>query len=199
MSSVEDGAEFVLIKPWLEGEDRDELISRGLPEAVVEYMSETDAMILMPNRPAVIEGVERWAWLEIDGDSYETIGVLDSFERGAMVSNVIIDTVKNSGQFMVGGFVGVSTSIWSVAGVSLQESDYDKILKEAKAFALGLKDSFGVKKGVFSSGIGGTPEISQSFGPIKVSFNGKGGISQDVVGFTQGFEAGVNYYFEKAK
>ncbi len=199
MNQTPDGTDMVIMKPNLDSEDTDQLLDAGLPPHIIEYMLELDQMILMPNKPAIIDGVERWAWFEIDPHTFETIGVMDTFERGAMVSNVIIDTVKNSGQFMIGGFVGISSSIWAVSAVSLQETDYKKILEEAKKFALGMKDSFGIKQGKFSMGVGGKPTLSQSFGFFKYSFDGKGAFKQNIVGFTQGYEAGVNYYFDQAE
>ncbi len=199
MDRTPDGTEMIVMEPYLADEDTDAMIEAGLPEHIVEYMLDLNKIILMPNQPAVIDGTSRWAWFEIDPETYETIGVIDTGEKGAMVSNVIIDTVKNSGQYMVGGFVGITVSIWSVSAISLEEDDYKKILEEAKKFALGMKDSFGIKKGIFSMGVGGKPSLSQSFGPIKYSFDGKGAWKQNIVGFTQGFEAGVNYYFDNAE
>lgn len=199
MNQVPDGTDMVIMEPYLASEDTDAMIEGGFPKHIIDYMLKLDKIILMPNHPAIIDGVERWAWFEIDPYTYKTIGVIDSFEKGAMVSNVIIDTVKNSGQYMVGGFVGITTSIWAVSAISLEESDYKKILEQAKKFALGMKDSFGIKAGPFGMSVGGKPSLSQNFGAFKYSFDGKGAFKQNIVGFTQGFEAGVNYYFDNAE
>lgn len=199
MAQVTEDTDMVVMDRNLRSEDVEQLLEAGLPEHIITYMQGLDRMILMPNKPAVIDGVERWAWFEVDPNTYETIGVIDTFERGAMVSNVIIDTVKNSGQYMIGGFVGINTSVWAVSAISLEETDYEKILEEAKKYALGMKDAFGLKAGPFSKGVGGKPSFNINFGLFKWSFDGKGGFKQNVVGFTQGYEAGVNYYFEMAQ
>jgi len=93
----------------------------------------------------------------------------------------------------------VSSSIWSVSAFSLMEDDYDTVLKDAKAFVMGMKNSFGVKEGSFSIAIGGKPQVGAKYGPLKASFNGKMNIGTTVVGFTEGFIAGINKYFEEAE
>jgi len=72
-------------------------------------------------------------------------------------------------------------------------------MKDAKAFALGLKDNFGVQSGVFNAPIGGKPEISQKIGSVKIKLDAKNPITQDVLGFTQGYVDGVNLYFDLAE
>ncbi|MBE0450641.1 MAG: VWA domain-containing protein [Clostridia bacterium] len=199
ISAAPKGSKLVLMDRYLEGQDEEMLKKIGMSEEMIRYFENSDQMILIPSAPSIIGGEKRWAWIEMDPETYETIGVLDTFERGGMVSSVIVDSVRAAGQYVVGGFVGINTSIWSVAGFSLKEDDYATIMKEAQAFALGLKDSFGFSAGPVGASIGGKINISQQFGPVEASFDGSFNLSQNVLGFTQGYEDGVNYYFSKSQ
>jgi uncharacterized protein with von Willebrand factor type A (vWA) domain len=190
---------LVLLEPGLNNTDIEELENAGLPYKLIDYFQNQNNYILIPNKPAVINDVKRYAWLEIDPETYDVIGKLDTFENGAMASQAIINSVKSAGQYLVGVFVGTGSSVWAVAAFSLEESDYKIILEKAKNFALGLKSNFGVKVGKFGIGVGGKPSISQKFGDAKGSFDGKFNLSQNVLGFTQGYEEGVNFYFDIAK
>lgn len=194
-----DDAELILLQPFLADESVETLQRAGVPDRVIDRFVNSDKFVLIPNKPTLINGTRRWAWLEIDPETYATIGKLDTLENGVMVSSAITGTIKDIGQYFVGGFVGVSSSIWSVSAFSLMEDDYEKILSDAKAFVLGMKDSFGLKSGPFSIGVGGKPQVSQKFGPIKASFNGQKGIGQTLFGFTEGFVAGIEYYFDASE
>jgi Mg-chelatase subunit ChlD len=190
--------DFILLDRYYEDEKVEFLEEMGLTLELIDYLESLDKIIMISNKPAKINGQERWAWLAFDPYSYEVIGQLDTFENGAMVSNEIVGTIKNAGQYLIGNFVGVNTSVWSVAAHTLEGEDYQKVMKDAKAFALGLKDNFGVQSGVFSAGIGGQPEISQKIGPVKMKLDAKSPLTQDILGFTQGYVDGVNLYFDLA-
>ena len=194
-----ESTEFLLLDRDYEDEKVEFLKTMGLSVELIDYLKASDKIIMIPNKPAKFNGKERWAWLAFDPYTYEVIGKLDSFENGAMVSNEIVGTIKNAGQYLIGNFVGVNSSVWSVAAHTLQEDDYEKIMKDAKAFALGLKDNFGVQSGAFSAPIGKKPEISQKIGPVKVKLDSKNPLTQDVLGFTQGYVDGVNLYFDLAE
>jgi Mg-chelatase subunit ChlD len=199
IAAAPKGSSLILMTARLNDQNIDALTNAGMPMSLIDYFGSCPNHILIPDKPSKIGGITRWAWIEINPETYETIGVMDSLEKGAMVESVIVDTVKSAGQYAVGNFVGVNSSIWAVAGVSLKEDDYKTILKEAKAIALGIKDSFGIKSGPASGSVGGKLEISQTFGPVKVGFDGGVIFTQDVLGFTQGYEDGVKAYFEAAQ
>jgi len=199
MNATPEGTELVFLEPYLESETLEGMITQGMPESLASYFKENGNWILIPNQPAMIDGQKRWAWIEFNPETYEAIGVLDTTEKGAMVSSVIIDTVKGAGQFMVGAFVGINSSVWTVAAYSLEEDDYETILKNAKAFALGLKTSFGLQAGPIKAPVGGMVNLSTAYGPVVAKFDGTGKITQNALGFTQGYEAGVNYYFSNTK
>ncbi|MBN2851935.1 MAG: VWA domain-containing protein [Clostridia bacterium] len=175
-----------------------DLENAGLPEDIIRRFTETDKMILMTDKPSVIDGRQRWAWFEIDSDTYEMIAVIDTMEKGAFVEGAVIDTIKSAAQYAVGGFKGVENSIWSVAAFSLEKDDYKEILKAAKALALGIADSFGFNIGPVEGSAGSKLSISQTLGPVKFSFDGSASASQNILGFSDGYKAGVEYYFSQA-
>lgn len=194
--ALEKDTEFMMLDTYMIEDMYDDIKALGIEEATLDYMIDTGNIILMPKTPVMIDGVNRFAWLEMNPQTYRTLAVLDDFTKGSAVETTIIDIVKNSAQYAVGGFKGVETSIWSVAAFSLEESDYDIILKKAKAFALSISKQLSTSIG----GVGGSVGGSQDVGPVTFSA-GTGGVSasQNVLGFTQGFVDGINFYFDIAK
>ena len=200
---------------WLTSDARyrmEDDLKKCVPERVFKLLSDSRATVLFPSQPAVINGEQRWAWLEVDPDSYETIAVLDTGERGAMVERVFGDLWKQGLDYITGGLVGVSSSIWSVSAFSLILDDYKEIMKEAKKFALGLADNFSgsVKVGdfEFKRGVGGS-EVETSYSGtgssvINTGRKAKGLYDKlkdpkiDLGGFEGGFKDGVNFYFSQA-
>ncbi|MBN2796108.1 MAG: VWA domain-containing protein [Clostridia bacterium] len=199
-SKLPEGSELYVLEPYITEEVAELLRAKHYPEELIAYFRELNAYVIIPDQPAIINGYKRYAWLEGHPDTYEVIAVLDDFTHGAGVEATIIDTIKGAGQFALGAFKGVETSLWSVAAFSLEESDYKIILEKAKAFALGLADNFGVKFGDNVSGsIGGTISASQSVGPVNFTFDGKFDAKQGVLGYTEGYIEGVKLYFDIAK
>ena len=190
----------------------DEFRASGIPEHVLSLLEENSNVVLFPSQPAIINNQPRWAWLEVNPDTYETMAVLDTGDRGAMVERVFSDLWKDGLDYITGGLVGISSSVWSVSAFSLIMSDYKEILKAAKQFALGLADNFSatVKIGDF--------EFKAKPGDSTVTgeYSGTGsdtvkGLKQgkdmfeklndpkiDLGGFEGGFKDGVNYYFSRA-
>ena len=200
---------------WLTADARarmaDEL-KATLPERVFTLLSQSRATVLFPDQPANLNGQPRWAWLEVDPDTYKTIAVLDTGERGGMVERVFSDLWKDGLDYVTGGLVGISSSIWSVSAFSLVMDDYKQILAEAKKFALGLADNFSasVKVGDFQfKGKVGSAGIETSYtgagaGAVNAAKTGKGWYDKikdpkvDLGGFEGGFKDGVNFYFSQA-
>ena len=137
--------------------------------------------------------------MEIDPDTHELYSVIDTLEKGAFVENTVgrYRQERRPG-YAVRGLQGVETAIWSVAVFSLETDDYHEILKSARSLALGLADRFGFNYGPVEGGIGSKPSLSQAVGPVKFSFDGSAGMSQNVLSFTDGYKAGVAYYFSQA-
>jgi len=173
----------------------DDLRSLGVSEQMIEYFYQLGDMVLIQSKPSIINDRERWAWLEIDRYTYETISVLDTFEHGTLASNATLNNALEKAQYSIGQFKGVESSIWAVSAFSLQLDDYDEIIKSAKAFALGIADNFEVQVGSVTVGIGKTPELNGTAKEIQDTFK-KGKKNDSSTGFKEGYIDGVNLYFK---
>jgi len=201
---------------WLSANDRyqfyDSMREQGYPERMIRLLEESPNVALFPSKPAIIRGKPHWAWLEVNPNTFETISMLHTGDRGAMVERVFSDLWKDGLDFIVGGLVGVSSSIWSVSAFSLQMSDYKEIMAAAKKFALGIADNFGatIKVGDFEFKAkpgDSKPEASYTgtgSGAVGTYKNLKGLYDMakdpkiDLGGFEGGFKAGVEHYFSSA-
>lgn len=192
----------------LDDNNRDDFVAqlqeKKYAKSIVNRVSNLyNKIILFPSNPAVINDKPRWAWLEFDQTTFQTVAVIDTGENGALVQKLIGDLYAQSASYLVGALVGVDASLWAVAAYSLEMDDYKEILKAAKKFVKGLGDNFGVgvKAGPISAGVGvgGTPSVSVGRG---VQFGlSPSGISKtnNILGFGNGYKAGVDYYFSKAQ
>ena len=149
----------------------------------------------------------------MDPDTFETIAVLDTGEHGAMIERVFGELWKDGLDYITGGLVGVSSSIWSVSAFSLIMDDYEKLMAAAKKFALGLTDNFSatVKVGDFEvSGAIGSKDPSGAYSGDGADLLNKGQEYKslydkltdpkiDLGGFEGGFKDGVKFYFSVAK
>ncbi|EGB15567.1 von Willebrand factor type A [Pseudodesulfovibrio mercurii] len=200
---------------WLTADARAAMaedLKKAVPDRVFRLLNQSRATVLFPDQPAILDGRPRWAWLEVDPDTYRTIAVLDTGERGGMVERVFSDLWKQGLDYVTGGLVGISSSIWSVSAFSLVLDDYKQIMTEAKKFALGLADNFSasVKVGDFQfKGAVGSSQIETTYtgagaGAVNAAKTGKGWYDKlkepkiDLGGFEGGFKDGVNFYFSQA-
>ncbi len=169
------------------------------PPSVIKRLEETDRMVLFPSRPATLKGQERWAWLEIDPRDYRTIAVLDSGEHGAMVEVSMGNWGVDSGQFVVGAFIGVDAALWAVSSFSLALEDHEKLMRQAETYAAGISKGFAVEEGPLSWGVGGGFLPTLSAGHMTFGFgSGKVSATPDLLGFGNGYKAGVALYFSLA-
>lgn len=197
---------------WLTSDARynmEESLKSAMPPHVYKLLTANDHTVLFPSMPAVINGRYRWAWLEVNPYTYETITVLDTGDRGSMIERVFSDLWRDGLDYITGGLVGVSSSIWSVSAFSLIMDDYDKMMAAAKKFALGLTENFSASMKVGDFEIKGTIGSKDAQG----GYSGKGSDSLkaaadakkrwdqindpkiDLGGFEGGFKDGVNFYF----
>jgi len=200
---------------WLTSSARysmEETLKSAMPSHVFSLLNANNNTILFPSQPAFINGKHRWAWLEVNPDTYETIAVLDTGERGSMIERVFSDLWRDGLDYITGGLVGVSSSVWSVSAYSLIMSDYKKILAAAKKFTLGLANNFSasVKIGDFElkgsigsgdleGGYSGTGSKALNTGKkAKETWDKINDPKIDLGGFEGGFKDGVNYYFSQA-
>jgi len=197
-------------------EDVKYMEENGFPNAIIERAKASSAAMLIPNRPSSINGESRWAWLEIDPDTYETISVTDTGEHGGFAEYLMsMERVSPTGEdyqvFMTGAFLGVTTSVWSVSSFALMLDDYEQILNAAKAYTYGLGE---VLSGMLD--MKDLAKLEYNWTPIKlklvnkeydylqkfvepVNMGKKGDWAQDVVNFIHGFKAGAAHYFKQAE
>lgn len=112
------------------------------PEILMQHLEEGDRMFIIPDRPTEIDGEKHWAWLEIDPVTYETISVLDTGEHGGMAGYVLnlMPSLDDTQRYAIGGFVGITTSVWAVCDFSLVMDDYKAILQNAAALVSGIEE-----------------------------------------------------------
>jgi len=197
-------------------EDLQYMEEHGFPKLLIERAEHSAKAMLIPNRPTDIRGERRWAWLEIDPVTFETISVTDTGEHGSFADYLIaMEPVSPTGDdylaFMAGSFIGVSTSVWSVSSFALKLDDYEDIIKAAKAYTYGLgevlsgmmdnKDLAKLEYSISPLKLKLVDEefdyLAKRFEELKMGKEGKG--AADIVGFALGFKTGAAYYFKQAE
>jgi hypothetical protein len=213
-----DNTGLLLSFPDSRKEDLAYMQAHGMPATLMARAKDSGKVLLVPDKPTRIYGEDRWAWLEIDPDSYETIALTDTGEHGSFVDYVmalepIAPTNGDYLQFMIGGFVGVDTAVWSVSSFSLESSDYTQVLAAAQAYTAqigkvisgvkAIKDikvyeiDLGLIKGSLKMSL---PDMSaDTFEKAMTSSTMKMGVKQNVLTFAKGFKAGAAYYFKQAR
>ena len=185
----------------------------GVRDSMIEYFMTQNRLFMMPSQASIIDGETYWAWYEYYSGDGSLISVLDTGEHGAITSETILQDMVGLAQYAVGAFKGVETSVWAVAGYSLEEDDYAVILKKAKALAMAIAENLaGVSdpkawlqdqaKGYAQKQLTDATGIdSASFGGVTGGIPGMDTIpnKDDYKGYQNGFKAGVEYYFNIAK
>jgi len=200
----------------------DPLRKSGFPERLISNVTSNQNMILTLDKPVDYEGEKRWAWLEVNPNTYETISVMDTGEHfGVEYIELIKKVVDDGGKFIVGAFMGLEVSVWSIADFSLELSNYQDILDAASELTAGIGEyldyvmtGVGDPKGFLAglakdaAGLGDVPDsIEVEMGPVTASI-GFGDwfmmnldeieFEQNVLGFAQGYKFASDLYFEWA-
>jgi hypothetical protein len=179
----------------------------NFPAHLVERIENTEKIFITTDKPILYKGEERWAWLEIDGQTYETISVFDTGEHAGMAEYTMSlqPTDENGGKYVVGAFIGVDVGVWSLASSTLKLSDYKEIIKDAMANATAIGEYLNqVMKGVDTAtkkeatavNLGGDVKFKIK---VKWNFDLKFDLAQNIVGFQQGFNDGLSVYFTFAR
>jgi hypothetical protein len=187
----------------LDYENREAFLSQlkehKYPSHIIRRLSETDKTILFPSQPALVGDAPRWAWLEIDPKTYQIVSVLDNETNGAMLENLIGNLYEQATSYLVGALVGIDVSIWAVAGFSLEMDNYGEILKAAQKFAEDLSKNFSIGGSSAGMAVGGKPGVSLGRAvQFELDPNGVS-MSNNLLGFGNGYSDGVAYYFQQAK
>lgn len=201
----------------------------GFPEKLIQNMENAsnghEKVFIFNNMPSKINGEERWAWLEIDGETCETIAVLDTGERGGFAEYTLLDVLKTPEgssyvQYMMGAMVGVDVGLWSMCAANLVTNDYKEAVKLAAEYASGVSeyvhvffDMLNALKSAQALSPGGmdwkiktsssSPTMAPGSGggePWRLSRAGKDYLQLEVdipiPGLVDGFDAGLQYYFD---
>lgn len=98
-----------------------------------------DLVIVIPVDRLIINGELRTAWLEIDPDTYFTIGVIDTGEHGAMIESSIQNLSKQFNKHSVGALLGMHSMMWGVSTFALEYADTHEgalfVFLHSKSFA----------------------------------------------------------------
>lgn len=197
-------------------EDLKYMEEHGFPDVLLERAKTSSAAMLIPNRPTIVHGESRWAWLEIDPATYETISVTDTGEHGSFAEYLMsMEPFSPTGDdylaFMAGSFIGVSTSVWSVSSFALKLDDYEEIIKAAKAYTYGLGEVLSGmmdRKDLAKLEYSISPlklklvdqeydDLAKFFEELKMGKEVKG--APDILGFALGFQSGAAHYFKQAE
>ena len=186
----------------------DEMIAKDkYPPLLLESVRENHKVLFVPTEPTSFEGEKRWAWLEMDPDSYQVLSVFDTGLHSAMAEfNVsLIPSMDDSAQWMRGIWIGNNVSLWSVCTASLQYSDdYKVVLQKAKKSAKEVGevlDNFLTLQGNIQSQSYGKsepvlPNESHAI-DFNISMSGlKGSFKQNMIDFNGGYKLAVDTYFK---
>ena len=195
--SMPESAHLVLFDTYDLDIYEEDMFANGMREDMIEYFNSTNKMVIIQSEPSEVDGKKRWAWLEIDKHDYETISVIDTFEHGSLASNATLNSALEKAQYVIGAFKGVESSVWSVSAFSLELSNYEDILKSAKAFALGIGKNFEAEIGPIKLSGGQPPALNDNLKKILGHFK-KGKEEEDSKGFKEGYKDGVEFYFKVA-
>ena len=211
-AELESASDFVTTNRGYRDDFIRELKKLEFPEHVIKALEKSRKTIVFPKRPAIIEGEPRWAWLEVDPETFTVQSVLDNEARGAILDDLIGNLLADELQYVIGRMKGVEAAVWSVSAFSLKLDDYKEIKKKAHEFLKGLAKGFSydgpgtstsTKPGSdnnvkVSLGVGSS-SVAEA-GPVKFNLFGNP-VSvkphDSVAGFNNGFKDGVEYYFKQ--
>lgn len=190
---------LIMLSPKMRKENIDQLHQKKYPEILIKEVEGGKHFFIVPEKPSIIDGKERWAWFRIDPVTYHTKAVLDTGENGSMVEFSLGEWKKDAAYFFFGAFSGIDASVWSVCSFSMFITDYEEMKTKAKQFAMGISEGFNYENGPVNYSVGSIVGFSKSFNNIQIGFNGKLEVTPDVLGFSNGYKAGVEYYFRNMK
>jgi Mg-chelatase subunit ChlD len=181
----------------------EELGLENYPPLLLERMRGGDTgdppkvLYLVPDKPATINGKSRWAWLEIDMESYDVVSVFETGERSAM-TEFILGCLPGNGNYAevgAGMLVGVTTAVGSVSAYTLTGMNYKDVMKAAQETCKAI----GYAIGTVTSATGGVEAAGGiAEGRLKGLFGVNGKVWGNKVGFADAYNYGVELYFKNA-
>jgi Mg-chelatase subunit ChlD len=184
--------DFVTVAPKNRDRFARDLKQKGFPDEVVQRVKSGSEYLLFSKNPVDSGGRPLWGWLAIDPATYAVTSVLSTGENGAAETS-LLDMLQDAESYGIGFYVGVDSSVWSVAAFTLEGLPYAEVLNEAEAFAHEVAENF--------NGIGVEPKEVAEVMWKKFSLIGSEYIKGDASyrKFSDGYNAGVKLYFDRAR
>ena len=177
------------------------------PARLLDAVKRNELLLFVPTAPTVWNGQERWAWLEVDPETYQAIAVFDTGLHGGMTEFKLAllpsddDTIK----WMKGIWVGTNMSVWTMCSSTLKYGDnYEAVLIDAKKTAyecaeivdkfMEFVEAVQNMEMKFSVPVGGagSHEIE-----VKIGMSGiKGEFKQKLYSYAGGMKLAIDAYFD---
>lgn len=209
-NSLPEGAKILQIA--IEDEETmevaiEDLSLKGYPQLLLERMGGHDSysyyppkvLYLVPDRPAEINGKARWAWLEIDLETYDVVSVFETGERAGMGEYLIgcLPGNGNYGEVGAGMLVGVTTAGGTVAAYTLTGAEYKEVIKMAKIKCTEIGALIGLTTGTTTAiDAGGKIAEGVSKNNLAKLFEANEMIWFNKLTFSDGYNAAVEFYFK---
>lgn len=176
--------------------------AKGVSESVINAIKKSKAVIMFPEKPAIVNDKPFWSWIEIDPKTYEMIGILETGERGTIAGEAIIQALIPDGAGLMLGFMkGIETAVWGQCAFIVGGYDYEEALDKTEELIGNLGEHLGKIGDSFSVPVGDA-ELDLISGKMTLEgFSSDGTYSpwEGYKSFGSGFEMGAQYYLEKAR
>jgi len=121
--------------------EKSELEKLGMPDPVLGRALKTidsGFILIVPERSIRFNGENRWGWWQIDPQTREATGVLDTGLHQAMFERTILDTegmLNSKMGFTIGAITGAVDTYWMLATMTLKYGEINEAaLEEIKAY-----------------------------------------------------------------
>jgi hypothetical protein len=128
------------------GLEKDELGRLGMPHHVWKQASKSLAsgfILIVPERSIRFNGEDRWGWWQVNPETREVVGVLDTGLHQATLQRTVLETegpLDSKMGFAVGAIVGAVDTQWMLASMVLKYGELNKkALQEIKAYMQQIK------------------------------------------------------------
>lgn len=175
---------------------------QGVSAGVLATIKKSKSVIMFPETPATLNDKPFWAWIEVDPQTYELIGVLETGERGTIACEAIIQALIPDGAGVAIGFwKGVETAIWGQCAFTVGGDSYEVALEKTEKLIGELGEHLGKIGESFGVPVGDA-ELDLLSGKLSLAgFSSDGTYSpwDGYKGFGTGFAKGAAYYLGKAR
>ncbi len=175
------------------------------PFLLLNAVKENKKLIFAPTQPTIFMGQERWAWLEIDPDTYNVVSVFDTGLHAGMAEFklLLLPTEDDTMKWMKGIWIGTNVSVWTMCSSDLKYGDnYKAVLEDAKNTAYQVAETvskfFDIAESIKGKEIGFEIDLPGGAHKIdfKISMSGiSGSIAQKMYSYSGGMKLAIDAYF----